>query len=218
MRILNLFQNKQLEEFCQGALSDYNVEAFENEHFQDSDLVLTDSGIRSGKIPGFVPVLLVISDEKPHPDAYYTRVVDEDLPEDHLREEVEHSSGQASIGRDMGLAEVQILNSEKLNELVQLGGDRVVREGLRNFIKSTTLQLNECRSMLERNSYDDIRFVMHRLKGNAATLGGEQLNRLFSEMEESLLSENYSNFDEKLKLAYTLLAAFSYLSNGWYSE
>ncbi len=218
MRILNLFQNKQLEEFCQGALSGYNPEPFEYEHFQHADLVLTDTGIRAGRIPGFVPVLLMISDEKPYPDAFYSRVVDEDLPEDDLREEIEHSLRQAAIGRNSGLNEKKILDSDKLRELVELGGENVVKDGIRNFIKATTLQLNECRSLLERNAYDDIRFALHRLKGNASTLGGEQLSRLFADMEESLLSENYSNFDEKLKLAYTLLAAFGYLSNGWNSE
>jgi len=218
INILHLFRDEALQGICQDVLANEDLAPFDAGRFPNADLVLTDSGLTSGSIPGFVPVLLMAADDEPYPESFYTRVIDKDLSENDLQDEINHSAKEAAVAREVGLHEAVILQTDRLNELVEMGGERIVRDGLRNFMKNTTLELNECRWMLERESYDEIRFAIHRLKGNAATIGGDQLARLFEDMEVSLKSENYSNFDEKLKLAYTLLASFSYLSNGWYSE
>ena len=217
--ILCHFKDDSLAEFCMEALTGHRVTEFSPNLFPEADVVLTDSGIKeNGIIPGYVPVVLFISDEDPFPESYYTRECDSLVTRDQFISEVQYVSGIAALGREAGLQDKRILNTDILEELSRLGTLDMVVNGLRRFMKNTTLQLNECRSMAEREEFEDIRLSLHTVKGNAATLGGEQLAAACNWMEELLMSENYSNFDDKLKLAYTLLASFSFMSNGWYQE
>ncbi len=218
-RILHYFNDDELLAFCKESLEDAAMEPFSQEEFKNADIVLSDAGIpRDLQLPGFVPVVLFIDDETPFPDTYYSRELDPALTPKQLTDELEVIIPIAGYARSMGLPDLKILNTEILESLSDMGSADMVVNGLKRFIKNTTLQLNECRSLGMRDEYDQIRFIMHALKGNAATLGGEQLARLSGVLEDELMSENCANFRSKLDLAYTLLASFSYMSNGWYYQ
>ncbi|MCA6073712.1 Hpt domain-containing protein [Fulvivirga sedimenti] len=218
-KLLYHFENDELRTFCEEALGASNLEAYDPGSLKTADVVLSDLGLhKEVTLPGYVPVVLFIDDETPFPPTYYTREIDPAITVDQLNEEIESVISMAGIGRSIGLSDLHILNMDILESLSNLGSTEMVVNGLNRFIKNTTLQLNECRSLHMRGEYEQIRFIMHAMKGNAATLGGEQITRLCGFMEEELKSENYSNFEDKLNLAYTLLASFSFMSNGWYEK
>ncbi|MEJ2005409.1 MAG: hypothetical protein P8X57_10680, partial [Cyclobacteriaceae bacterium] len=115
INILHLFQNKELENFCLEVLNDNDLNEFTPGQFPHAQLVLTDTGITVGRIPGFVPVLLLIDEDKPYPDSFYTRIIDEDLTGDDLHDEIEHSAYQADVGKSINLHEAEPLNTGKLD-------------------------------------------------------------------------------------------------------
>ena len=216
--ILHHFANQETARFCLEALQDFRTEPFSKDGFRNADLVITDQGISGMDFPGYVPVILLISDEDDYPDGYFTREADVLLTAGQLRDEVAYVQWQAGIGKELRLADYAILRADMLEDLVRLGGRDLIIKGLRDLIKNCTLQLNECMSLSGRQEYEDIRFILHALKGNSATLGAEQFSAAIAAFETDIQSEIYTKFEEKLKLLYTLLTSFNLVSNRWQQQ
>jgi hypothetical protein len=68
-----------------------------------------------------------------------------------------------------------ILNNQTVEQLRKFGGDEMVLESYQEFLEEAALQLGDCQQAWSDRDFGSLRSVLHTLKGNAGTLGAEQL-------------------------------------------
>lgn len=214
--LVRLTKNPGIRDKLQEVLSGATLNTYDPLLVSDAMALVTDTGIENGEeIPGFIPVVVIHDEEDERILSFYTHELSPDERPDTFRNEFRRYSEIADISRSLLLKSYPILNYEKLDELVSIGGYTVVRSGIDQFIRNTTLQLNECSAVIPKKDYDFVRYTLHAIKNNANNIGADQLAVFCGAMEDALLSENYPNFEAMLDLAYMLLSSFEYVSRSW---
>jgi HPt (histidine-containing phosphotransfer) domain-containing protein len=214
--LVKLSKHPEIRDTLQAALSDAVLNNYDPLLVNDATALVTDTGIENGEeIPGFIPVVVIHDEDDERILNFYTHELSPDERPDTFQTEFRRFSEIADISHSLLLKTYPILNYEKLDELVAIGGYGVVRSGMDQFVRNTTLQLNECAAVIPKQDYDFVRYTLHAMNNNANNIGAEQLAVFCRAMEDALVSENYPNFEAMLDLAYMLLASFEYVSRSW---
>ena len=214
--LVRLTKNPAIRETLKEALQDVTINSYDPLLFNDATAVVTDAGIESGdEVPGHVPVVIIHDEDEERIQSFFTHELSPDERPGTFRDEFQRYAEISHLAQGLLLKSHPIINYDKLDELVAIGGYAVVRNGLDQFNRNTTLQLNECSAMIQKKEYDFVRYTLHAIQNNAGNIGAEKLAVFSKAMEDALVSENYPNFEAMLDLAYMLLASFEYVSRSW---
>jgi signal transduction histidine kinase/CheY-like chemotaxis protein/HPt (histidine-containing phosphotransfer) domain-containing protein len=103
--------------------------------------------------------------------------------------------------------EVSIINQDIVDQLKKYGGEEMVMNVFTDFENETTEQIASCILSLNDGNYENILINLHTLKGNAGTLGIEQVSNLTIDIEAKLkeqkkLYDNLANELNELKIKF----------------
>ncbi|MEM7106840.1 MAG: ATP-binding protein [Bacteroidota bacterium] len=102
----------------------------------------------------------------------------------------------------------KVLNEKVLNKLISYGGVEMVDRALKEFEQELEDQLNLLKKLLDVNKYQKASEILHTVKGNAGTLGIEQIASWAEYMEDLTKTKKYTTFDgdlNKLRLLFNAL-------------
>ncbi len=85
--------------------------------------------------------------------------------------------------------EVSIINQDVVDQLKKYGGEEMVMNVFTDFENESSEQIESCILSLNDGNYENILINLHTLKGNAGTLGIEQVSNLTIEIEAKLKKE-----------------------------
>lgn len=96
--------------------------------------------------------------------------------------------------------EVSIINQDIVDQLKKYGGEEMVMNVFTDFENETTEQIDSCILSLNDGNYENILINLHTLKGNAGTLGIEQVSNLTIDIEAKLKEQKkiYDNLADEL--------------------
>ncbi|XOV90883.1 MAG: PAS domain S-box protein [Bacteroidota bacterium] len=92
-----------------------------------------------------------------------------------------------------------VINQNTLHQLHKYGGKELIESVLKDFDKEATQQIKNAKSLFKKKNYEDMKRELHTLKGNAGTLGIEQLSGLAATIEKSLKENKFDNILPNLK-------------------
>ncbi len=95
--------------------------------------------------------------------------------------------------------EEKIINEEVINQLKKYGGTEMVSSVFKDFELETNEQIEECLNDLDDENYHNIKLNLHTLKGNAGTLGIEQIAKLSIKIESDLKNNMYDELRKDLE-------------------
>ncbi len=96
-------------------------------------------------------------------------------------------------------SEQLVINQNTLHQLHKYGGKDLIESVLIDFDKEATQQIKNAKSFYKKKAYEEMRRELHTLKGNAGTLGIEQLSALAATVEKSLKENKFENILPNLK-------------------
>jgi hypothetical protein len=98
--------------------------------------------------------------------------------------------------------EESIINQEVVDQLKKYGGDEMVMNVFEDFEKEGAEQIESCILSLNDGNYENILINLHTLKGNAGTLGIEQMSKLTINIEAKLKGEEeiYDGLEDELNV------------------
>jgi HPt (histidine-containing phosphotransfer) domain-containing protein len=96
--------------------------------------------------------------------------------------------------------EISIINQEVVDQLKKYGGEEMVMNVFTDFENESSEQIESCILSLNDGNYENILINLHTLKGNAGTLGIEQVSNLTIEIEAKLKKEKkiYDTLEDEL--------------------
>ncbi|MEQ8338746.1 MAG: PAS domain S-box protein [Cyclobacteriaceae bacterium] len=92
-----------------------------------------------------------------------------------------------------------VINQNTLHQLHKYGGKELIESVLIDFDKEATEQIKNAKSYYQKKAYEEMRRELHTLKGNAGTLGIEQLSGLAATVEKSLKENKFEDILPNLK-------------------
>lgn len=101
-----------------------------------------------------------------------------------------------------------IINQNTLNQLFKYGGEEIINSVLEEFDTETDNLLKTALTKQNENDFDEVRSILHTLKGNAGTLGVERLWRQVESAEAKLKVADYSQIEKDLKRIIRLYDEF----------
>lgn len=96
------------------------------------------------------------------------------------------------------------INKNTLDLLRKYAGNEAVADALKEFDNECIMQLASCSECWIRGDINEILRVLHTLKGNAGTLGVEELASYSEKMEDDLKKKKFSNFKQDLTILKSL--------------
>ena len=96
-------------------------------------------------------------------------------------------------------SEQLVINQNTLHQLHKYGGKELIESVLIDFDKEATEQINNAKLFYKKKAYEEMRRELHTLKGNAGTLGIEQLSGLAATVEKSLKENKFEDILPNLK-------------------
>ena len=102
----------------------------------------------------------------------------------------------------------EIINMEVVNQLISLGGEEMVQEVFKDFIKETTEQIESAFSATSTGDHSELQTALHTLKGNAGTLGVEKLSKQAEFIEKNIKSGNFDSLEQDLSFLRLMFEEF----------
>ena len=93
----------------------------------------------------------------------------------------------------------KIINEDVLQQLRKFGGEEMVISALSDFEKETEEELRSCERSAQAKNYTEILRKLHTIKGNAGTLGVDQLAHEAKTLESKLKEKDHSTLGEDLE-------------------
>jgi hypothetical protein len=96
--------------------------------------------------------------------------------------------------------EISIINQDIVDQLKKYGGEEMVLNVFNDFENESEEQIKSCILSLNDGNYENILINLHTLKGNAGTLGIEQVSNLTVDIEAKLKEKKkiYDGLEEEL--------------------
>jgi CheY-like chemotaxis protein/HPt (histidine-containing phosphotransfer) domain-containing protein len=106
---------------------------------------------------------------------------------------------------DKETQKLRIVDPEVIEQLKKYGGNDLVAQVMLDFHEETSEFLKQSSVALANSNWDELKSILHTLKGNAGTLGLEQISVLCKEMELKLKNNIFDALTtdfEKLELSF----------------
>ena len=94
---------------------------------------------------------------------------------------------------------VEILNINTINQLVQFSDFDTVKTSLIEFNKETIYALKSSEKLLKKEKFEKLGELIHTIKGNSGTLGGDQLFELSRKIEYNVRKGDFTPLLDDLK-------------------
>lgn len=104
------------------------------------------------------------------------------------------------------MAESPIIDPQALERLKEWGGDKLVGQMVRLFLKNAGSRMDQIRSGLSDGNLDEAERGAHSLKSSAANIGAESLRTMATRLESAALD---SNIDDARALLPQLEGAYA---------
>lgn len=92
------------------------------------------------------------------------------------------------------------INQNTLNQLHKFGGKELIASVLEDFKSEASDQLREFAAAFESQQFDDMKSILHTLKGNAGTLGIEKLSKQSAIAEQNIKENKFDLLADDLDL------------------
>lgn len=92
-------------------------------------------------------------------------------------------------------ASFSIINIEVIKQLKKYGGEEILNSVYDDFEEEANSQLKNCANYLANKNWDELKKIMHTLKGTAGTLGIDKVAQTTIKLEAYLKEDNNSAFD-----------------------
>jgi PAS domain S-box-containing protein len=106
------------------------------------------------------------------------------------------------------LTEQLTINQNTLNHLHKYGGKELIQTVLDDFDTEVTEQAEMLVEHLKNNEYQELKGILHTLKGNAGTLGIEKLSKCAADMEKSIKENKFESLPTLLDHLLSNLTEF----------
>lgn len=103
------------------------------------------------------------------------------------------------------LDEQKIINFEVIEQLKKFGGNEMVIHAMNDFQSETSTFLENCKKAIENQDWNEVKSILHTIKGNAGTLGIEQVSEHAAEMESNAKNKKFDALTidfKKLELSF----------------
>ncbi|MCF6353235.1 MAG: PAS domain S-box protein [Cyclobacteriaceae bacterium] len=111
----------------------------------------------------------------------------------------EQASKEEEMHEDLKLQKVaEIINIEVVRQLKKYGGEEILDSVYDEFSIETEVQLNECQSYFNKKEWEEIKKVLHTIKGTSGTLGINRIAQTAQKLEAMVKQNNISDFETNL--------------------
>ncbi len=174
----------------------------------DMDGVETTREIRKLNIPDLPPIIAMtaysMEEDKEHfisegMDDYISKPIKANALIDKIKTWLDFEPIRVSTDVFSEESEQLVINQNTLHQLHKYGGKELIESVLIDFDKEATQQIKNAKSLFKKKAYEDMRRELHTLKGNAGTLGIEQVSALAATIEKSLKENKFDKILPNLK-------------------
>ncbi len=102
----------------------------------------------------------------------------------------------------------QVINKKVIDKLVSYGGIDMIYQALQDFSEELVVQLKTLQILLRSKQYQKASDILHTIKGNAGTLGIDQIARWAEYMETVSKMKKYTSFEGDLNKFNLLFKSF----------
>jgi HPt (histidine-containing phosphotransfer) domain-containing protein len=106
------------------------------------------------------------------------------------------------------ISDAQILDIKTVNELRKYASTEDLLDIYKEFEKDTTLAFQELKSQFNEQKINEILFILHKVKGNAASLGSSSVALLCEQLELKLKLAETSNVEQDFEQLISLFDNF----------
>ena len=92
----------------------------------------------------------------------------------------------------MHMTDTQVIDLQALERLKEWGGDKLVAQMVRLFLKNSGTRMDQIRTGTETGDVAETERGAHSLKSSAANIGAENLRTLVTQVEAASLDEDVS--------------------------
>ncbi len=92
----------------------------------------------------------------------------------------------------------EIINIEVVRQLKKYGGEEILASVYNEFNIETEVQLKECQSYFDKKNWEEIKKLLHTIKGTSGTLGIDRIAQTAKELEVMVKQNNISSFETNL--------------------
>ena len=103
-----------------------------------------------------------------------------------------------TVALETPVADAVVINRQVLQKLEKYGGPEMVTESLQDFEEEAATLLSQAEIAGRAGDYPTVLTALHTLKGNASTLGIDQVTRHARDTEKRLKEEKYDRLSEDL--------------------
>ncbi|MCF6360307.1 MAG: PAS domain S-box protein [Cyclobacteriaceae bacterium] len=88
-----------------------------------------------------------------------------------------------------------VINLQVIEQLKKYGGEGIIDSVYKDFIEETEVQLKACKLEIANKNSNELKKLMHTIKGTSGTLGLDKLTNCTKELETYLIEDNISSFE-----------------------
>ena len=103
----------------------------------------------------------------------------------------------------------QTLNIDTINQLISYSDFKTIEASLIEFNHDTMADLKSCKKLLKNEEYEKLGGLIHNIKGNSGTLGGDDLFELSRKIEQNIKKGDFSTLHDDLKSLSLKLSVFN---------
>ena len=92
-----------------------------------------------------------------------------------------------------------VINQNTLNQLHKYGGKELIASVLEDFKEEAKVQIESIEHAARTSNYDEMKSLIHTIKGNAGTLGLEKLSKQSASIEKRLKENKFDKLSTELK-------------------
>ncbi len=183
----------------------------------DMDGVETTKEIKKLNIPELPPIIAMtaysMEDDKESfisegMDDYIAKPIKANTLIDKVKSWLDFKPQEVSTEVFSEESEQLVINQNTLHQLHKYGGQDLIESVLEDFDKEATQQVKKAKDYYKKEAYQEMLIELHTLKGNAGTLGIEQLSGLAATIEKSIKENKFDKLLPKLKQLEASLADF----------
>lgn len=104
---------------------------------------------------------------------------------------------------------INVVNISTLNQLIQFSDFETVKLSLIEFNRETANALSISKKLIDKENYEKLGELIHTIKGNSGTLGGDQLFELSRKIEQNVRKGYFDTLHDDLKSLYLRLTEFN---------
>lgn len=102
----------------------------------------------------------------------------------------------------------QTLNIDTINQLISFSDFETIKTSLIEFSRDTQAALKTSKRLLKNEKYEKLGGIIHNIKGNSGTLGGDEIFEQSRKIEQNIKKGDFSTLHDDLKSLSLTLSEF----------